>query len=78
MKIVDESILFFSRVFLLKFSLEVLTFHGYKGIYSRVYEECEESVTTKQGILVTRAHDSNSRLVLVESSSCQNDLFGCN
>ena len=57
MKIVDESILFFSRVFLLKFSLEALTFCGYKGIYSRVYEECEESVTTKQDILVTQARN---------------------
>ena len=40
MKIVNESILFFSRVFLWKLS----TFRGYKGIYSRVCMECEESV----------------------------------
>ena len=32
-----ELILFFSRVSLWKLS----TFRGYKGIYSRVYEECE-------------------------------------
>ena len=31
MKIVDESILFFSRVSLLKFSQEALIFRGYKG-----------------------------------------------
>ena len=39
-KIVDESILFFSRISLLKFSLEKIsklyTFRGYKGIYIRV------------------------------------------
>ena len=35
------------------------TFRGYKGIYSRVCMECEESVTTKQGIMVTRARDWN-------------------
>ena len=43
MKIVDELILFFSRVSLWK----LFTFHRYKGIYSRVYEECEKLVTTK-------------------------------
>ena len=32
-KIVDESILFFSRVSLSKFSLELSTFCGYKGLY---------------------------------------------
>ena len=55
MKIVDELILFFSRVSLWKLS----TFRGYKGIYSRVYEECKESVTTKQDILATRPRDWN-------------------
>ena len=59
MKIVDESILFFSRVSLRRLS----TIHGYKGIYSRVYEECEESVTTKQGVLATRARDWNESRV---------------
>ena len=59
MKIVDESILFFSMVSLWKLS----TFHGYKSIYSRVYEECEESVTTKQGILATQPCDWNESQV---------------
>ena len=48
----------FSLGFLSQNSLRKLfTFCGYKGIYSRVYEECEESVTTKQGILMTQARD---------------------
>ena len=60
MKIVDQSILFFSRVSLSKFSLwKLSTFRGYKSIYNRVYEECEESITTKQGILATGVHDWN-------------------
>ena len=59
MKIVDESILFFSMDSLSKFSLKLSTFRGYKGIYSRVYKECEESVSTKYGISVTRACDWN-------------------
>ena len=59
MKIVDESILFFSRVFLWKLS----TFRGYKGIYSRVCMECKEPVITKQGVLVTRARDWNESRV---------------
>ena len=42
MKIVNESILFFSKVSLLKFSLKALYICGYKGIYSRVYEKCEK------------------------------------
>ena len=37
--------------------LKLSTFYGYKGIYSRVYEEYEESITTKQGILATRVRD---------------------
>ena len=41
MKIVDESILFFFRISLSKFSLEAL-FRGYKDIYSRVSEECDQ------------------------------------
>ena len=32
-------------------------FRGYKGIYSRVYMEYKELVTTKQGVLTTRACD---------------------
>ena len=64
MKIVDESILFFSRVYLLKIlSGKLFTFRGYKGIYSRVCMECEELVTTKQAVLVTRACDWNESRV---------------
>ena len=62
-KIMDESILF-SLGFLSQNSLwNLSTFRGYKGIYSRVYEECKESVTTKQGILATRACDWNKSQV---------------
>ena len=43
MKIIDELILFFSRVFLSKFSRGAIYIHGYKGIYSKVCMECEES-----------------------------------
>ena len=46
-KIVDESILFFSRVYLSKFSLEALYISWYKGIYSRVCEGCEKSFFCK-------------------------------
>ena len=46
MKIVDESILFFFWVSLKILSRSPLHFM-YKGIYSRVCMECEESVTTK-------------------------------
>jgi len=60
---VDESILFFFRVSLSKFSLEASTFCGYKSIYSRVSEECEQSVFIKQGILATRARDWNKSRV---------------
>jgi len=50
----------FSPVFLSQnYFWKIFTFRGYKGIYSGVYEECEESVTTKQGILVIRACDWN-------------------
>ena len=53
-KIVDESILF-SLGFLSQNSLwKPSTFRGYKGIYSRVYEECEKSV------LIQTGHSSNS------------------
>ena len=63
MKIVDESILFFSRVSLSNSLWTLTTFCGYKGIYSRVYEECERSVLIKQGILVTRPRDWNESRV---------------
>ena len=49
MKIGDESILFFSRVSLSKFSLEALSFMGKRGIYTGVRMECEESGFSKQG-----------------------------
>ena len=63
MKILDESILF-SLGFLFQNSLcKLSTFHGYKGIYSRVYEECEKSVSNKQGVLATRPHDWNESQV---------------
>ena len=58
-KIMNESILF-SLGFLSQNSLwKLFTFRGYKGIYSRVYEECEKSIITKQGILATQPHDWN-------------------
>ena len=51
---------YFSLGFLSQNSLwELSTFRGYKGICSRVYEECKESVSTKQGVLVTRSRDWN-------------------
>ena len=41
---------YFSLGFLSQNSLwKLFTFRGYKGIYSRVCMECEESVSTKQG-----------------------------
>ena len=59
MKIVDESILFSLGFFSQNSLWKRFTFRGYKDIYSRVCMECEESVTTKQGVLVTQAHDWN-------------------
>ena len=62
-KIVDESILFSLR-FLSQNSLwNLSTFHGYKGIYSKVYEECEKSVFIQTG----HSGDSTSRLERVTS-----------
>ena len=58
-KIMNESILF-SLGFLSQNSLwKLFTFRGYKGIYSRVYEECKKSIITKQGILASRPRDWN-------------------
>ena len=37
----EESILFFSRVSLSKFSLEAQYFVGIRGIYTEVRKECE-------------------------------------
>ena len=52
MKIEDESILFFSRVSLSKFSLEALFLSWVKrGIYTGVRMECEELGFSKQGWL---------------------------
>ena len=54
MKIVDESILFFSRVSLSKILPgSSLHFVGIRGIYTGVCMECEESVFPKQSGLVT-------------------------
>ena len=51
MKIGDESILFFSRVSLLKSSLESLFFFvGKRSIYTGVRMECEESSFFKTGL----------------------------
>ena len=47
MKMGDKSILFLSRVFLSKFSLEVLSFVGKRGIYTGVRMEHEESGFSK-------------------------------
>ena len=53
MKIVDESILFFSRVSLSKYlSGSSLHFVSIRGIYTRVRMECEESGFSKQSWLV--------------------------
>ena len=66
-KIVDESILF-SLEFLSQNSLwNQFTFRGYKGIYSRVYEECEKLVFIQIG----HSGDSTSRLEQVMSLSCE-------
>ena len=58
MKIVDESILFFSRVSLSKFSLKILfggplQYVDIRSIYTGVYLECERSVFPKQSSLAT-------------------------
>ena len=63
MKIMDELILFFSRVSIQNSLWKLSTFRGNKGIYSRVYVECEESVTTKHGVLAIRACDWNESRV---------------
>ena len=55
MKIVDESILF-SLGFLSQNSLwKLSTFRGYKGIYTRVREECEKLLFCKIGCLATHS-----------------------
>ena len=57
MKFVDESILFFSRVSLSKFSGSTLHFMGIRGIYTGVCMECKESVFPKQSGLATWPRD---------------------
>ena len=54
MKIVDESILFFSLKILSGSSLQYV---GIRGIYTSVCLECERSVFPKQGGLATWPHD---------------------
>ena len=64
----------FSLGFLSQNSLwKLSTFCEYKSIYSRVYKECEESITTKQGILTTWPREFKSRancLARLEVLSC--------
>ena len=65
MKIGDESILFFSRVSLSKFSLEALFLSWVKGVFILgVRMECEESGFSKQGWLVTWPHRLTESQVL--------------
>ena len=65
----------FSLGFLSQNSLwELSTFRGNMGIYSGVCMECEESISTKEGVLVTRACDWNESrancLAKLEVLSC--------
>ena len=65
----------FSLGFLSQYSLwKLSTFRGYKGIYNRVCMECEESVTTKQGVLATRARDWNKSRV---NCLAKLEVFSC-
>ena len=57
MEIVDESILFFSRVSLSKFSRNSLQYVGIRGIYTGVCLKCERSVFSKQSSLATWPRD---------------------
>ena len=59
MKIVDELILFFSRVSLWKLS----TFRGYKGIYVGCVWNAKSQVSNKQGVLATWPRDWNESRV---------------
>ena len=67
MKIVDESILFFSRVSLLKFSLETLVFRGYKGLYIVGWERNAKSkffpnrVVWRLGLVIGLSHEFKLR-----------------
>ena len=57
MKIVDESILFFSRVSLSKFSGSSLQYVGIRGICTGVCLGCEMSVFPNQSGLATWPRD---------------------
>ena len=58
MKIVDESILFFSRVFLSKFSLESsVHFMGIRVFIVGCMRNAKGQVSNKQGILATQPRD---------------------
>ena len=50
-KIMDESIMFFSRVFSQNSLQKLSTFCGYKDIYSRVEMGCEKPVFSKTGCI---------------------------
>ena len=60
-KIVDESIFFFSRVFLLKFSLEVSIFCGYKGIYTMKNQFFHNRVDWRFGLATWLSRESKPR-----------------
>ena len=57
MKIVDESISFFSRISLKILSGSSLHSMGIRGIYTRVGVECEESDFSKQSWLAAWPHN---------------------
>ena len=57
MKIVDESILFFSRISLKILSGNSLQYVGIRGVYTDVCLECEKLVFSKQSGLATWPHD---------------------
>ena len=76
MKIVDESILFFSRVSLNILSGNSLYFVGMRDIYIGVRIECEESGFSKQSWLAAWPHDLfESRVQAVSKQNCQTGLF---
>ena len=58
-KTVDESILFFSRVSLSKFSLEALHFVGIRVFIVVYVRNVKSQVSSKQGILATQPRDWN-------------------
>ena len=62
-KIVDESILFFSRVSLSKFSLEALHFVGIRVFIVVYVRNVKSRVLSKQGILATQPRKWNESRV---------------